>query len=494
MPVYTEKKTSAYVCDGGKNCPLLDGDSILKIVADRDYWQETAARQETAMELAEKEILRLQGENCLLAEKNKSLQAQIKHLCQRPFKRNRKNGVDDKNKGSKPLKKKGAPVGHKGRGRKRPEKENTYYVDILPQKCDKCGCEDITVYPSSFQEHYVQDIVVQLITTCYRTHYGYCPGCKKTVYPADSVDGLLAHSRIGPNAVALSGYFRYLGIPYRKTAKIFKDVFGLDITHPSLLDFDAKMAENGQPIFDALLNRLKNSLYVHVDETGWRVNGENQWLWNFVNQDTAVFRINKSRGSNVVEKTLGKQYEGTLISDFYSGYNPIYAKAKQKCLAHLLRDIKKIQEENTLAKQDADFCRKLKKALKAAMEAWRKAVKHEITKKQLQDAKKQTAEMLARLCLYKIQNEKLQNIVKRMVKHHQQLLTFMDDLNVEPTNNRAERTLRPSVIMRKITFGNRAESGAANHSVIMSIIQTGILNGQEPIDIFRSLTQKEKPP
>jgi len=81
-----------------------------------------------------------------------------------------------------------------------------------------------------------------------------------------------------------------------------------------------------------------------------------------------------------------------------------------------------------------------------------------------------------------------------MVKHHHQLLTFMDDLNVEPTNNRAERTLRPSVIMRKITFGNRTESGAANHSVIMSIIQTGILNGQEPIDIFYSLTQKEKPP
>jgi transposase len=494
MAVYTAKKTLTNICDGGKNCPLLDGDSISKIVADRDYWQETAVRQEKAMALAEKEILKLRQENCLLAEKNKSLQNQIKHLCQRPFKRNLKKEVDDKNKGSKPLKKKGAPVGHKGRGRKRPEKKNACYVDILPQQCDKCGCKNITVYPSSFQEHYVQDIVMQVITTCYRTHYGYCPECKKTVYPTESIDGLLANSRIGPNAIALSGYFRYLGIPYRKTARIFKDVFGLDITHPSLLEFDTKMAENGKPIFDALLNRIKNSLYVHVDETGWRVDGENQWLWNFVNQDTAVFRINKSRGSNVVEKTLGKQYEGTLISDFYSAYNPVSAKAQQKCLAHLLRDIKKIQEENTLAKQDADFCRKLKKTLKAAMEAWRKAVKHEISKIQLQYAKKQTAEMLARLCLYKIENEKLQNIVKRMVKHHNQILTFMDDMLVEPTNNRAERTLRPSVIMRKITFGNRTESGAANHSVIMSIIQSGILNRQEPIDIFRALTQKENPP
>lgn len=490
MSSQTEKKTLAYICDGGKSCPLLDGDSVLRIVADRDYWQETAVKQEKAMVLAEKEILKLREENSLLAEKNKSLKRQLKNLCQKPFKRSVRKEGDDKNKESKPFKKQGAPAGHKGRGRKRPETKNIHYVDILPQKCDKCGCENITVYPSSFQEHYVQDIVMQVITTCYRTHYGYCPECKKTVYPTKSVEGRLANSRIGPNAIALSGYFRYLGVPYRKTAKIFKDVFGLDITHPSLLEFNAKMAENGQPIFDTLLSNLKNSTYVHADETGWRVDGENQWLWNFVNQDTAVFRINNSRGSKVVEETLGKQYEGTLISDFYSGYNPVCAKAKQKCLAHLLRDIKKIQEENRLVKRDADFCRKLKKILKVAMEAWRKAVKNEISKKQLQDTKKQTAAMLTQLCLYKIENEKLQNILKRMVKHHDQLLTFMDNTNVEPTNNRAERTLRPSVIMRKITFGNRTESGAANHSKIMSIIQSGILNGKEPIDVFRSLTQK----
>jgi transposase len=491
MVFHTEKK-SGDICNNGKSCPLLDGDSIFKITAQRDYWQATAVRQEKTMALAEKEILKLREKNSLLAEENKSLKAQLKHLCQKPFKR--KILKEDGNKSDKSQKKKGAPAGHKGRGRKRPETKNAHYVDILPQRCDKCGCKNITVYPSSFQEHYVQDIVMQVATTCYRTHYGYCPECKKIVYPTESIDGPLAHSRIGPNAVALSGYFRYLGIPYRKTAKIFKDVFGLDITHPSLLKFNAKMAENGQPIFDTLLSKLKNSAYVHADETGWRVDGENQWLWNFVNQDTAVFRIDNSRGSKVVEETLGEKYEGTLISDFYSGYNPVCAKAKQKCLAHLLRDIKKIQEENTLAKQDIDFCRKLKKTLKAAMQVWRKAVKNEISKKQLQDAKKQTAEILTRLCLYKIENEKLQNILKRMVKHHDQLLTFMDEPNIEPTNNRAERTLRPSVIMRKITFGNRTESGAANHSVIMSIVQSSILNGQEPIDIFRALAQKERPP
>jgi len=79
-------------------------------------------------------------------------------------------------------------------------------------------------------------------------------------------------------------------------------------------------------------------------------------------------------------------------------------------------------------------------------------------------------------------------ILERIIKHNNELFLFLDHLEVEPTNNRAERHLRPNVIMRKITFGNGSAWGAEKHQIIMSIIQTGILNGIEPLKLFLALT------
>jgi len=74
------------------------------------------------------------------------------------------------------------------------------------------------------------------------------------------------------------------------------------------------------------------------------------------------------------------------------------------------------------------------------------------------------------LLLLPIKHKDARRLCKRIIKYNQELFTFLDNPLVEPTNNRAERQLRPNVIMRKITFGNRSALGALNHAVIMSII------------------------
>lgn len=89
-----------------------------------------------------------------------------------------------------------------------------------------------------------------------------------------------------------------------------------------------------------------------------------------------------------------------------------------------------------------------------------------------------------------IEHEETQRLRNRIIKHNQELFIFLDDPSVEPTNNRAERQLRPMVIKRKLTFGNRSDSGASNEAVVMSVIETGALNGIEPLDIFRALSEK----
>ena len=94
------------------------------------------------------------------------------------------------------------------------------------------------------------------------------------------------------------------------------------------------------------------------------------------------------------------------------------------------------------------------------------------------------------LLSWPIGHKDTRRVHRRIIKHNQELFTFLGNPLVEPTNNRAERQLSPNVIMRKITFGNRSALGASNHAVMMSNIQTGILNGIEPLNISLALSVK----
>ena len=248
----TQIRTSE--CKEGKSCPYLNGGSLFQVLVEKDYWREVAEKREKVMVLAEKEILKLREENHLLKEKIKSIQQELNQAHQKPFKQEQKKEED------KPAKKRGAPAGHRGASRPRPEKIDQY-IDIWPTECDRCGCQNITVYPQSFEEHIIQDIQVRTINTSYRLHYGYCLKCKKTIYPKGKT-AIIPKSRIGANARAVSGYLRYIGIPYRKTKGIFKDIFGLNLTHPSLLGFDTKMAKNGEPFYEQIKNMIRHSHWV----------------------------------------------------------------------------------------------------------------------------------------------------------------------------------------------------------------------------------------
>jgi len=315
------------------------------------------------------------------------------------------------------------------------------------------------------------------------------------VYPEKEAE-ILPRGHIGPNARAIFGYLRYIGIPFRKGARISRDIFGLEVTHSSLLDFDNKMAKNGEPVYEKIKDEVGSSPSINVDETGWRVNGKNFWLWNFVNKRVALFRIEKERSSKVVKDTLGEEYQGIMTSDFYSAYNDnIKARGKQKCLAHLLRETKKIGEKNLEpGSQEKLLCSRLTEALKGAIKIWNKFQRGGKTIEDLKAAKEATAQKFIEFISTPSENKDIQRLAKRLIKHQNELLTFLDQPEIEPTNNRAERALRASVIMRKITFGNRSTTGVRNHQVIMSILQTALLHGIQPLPICLSLATNQEDP
>ena len=470
-------------CHRGNRCPYLNGGDVWRLIGERDCLSQRIAEMEKVMALAQAEIEKLRQENQNLKEEKETLGYQLKQMLGKIF----KPGVKPEPDVSRP--KRGAPCGHRGNSRRRPE-EISEFLDSYPDKCDKCGGQ-IKVYEKSFDEHVVEDIEIKKKVTCYRLHYGYCKQCKKLVYPK-AKEPIMASDRIGIGARAVGGYLRHLGLTYRKAARLFKDVFNLNLTHPSFMAFNTEQAQNGVSIYEGIKQSIRHSPCVNADETGWRVNGQNHWLWVFTNKDTALYLIDKSRGSKVVSNILGEKYDGVLTTDFYSSYHKLKALAKQRCLAHLLREIKEVEEKDKLAPDSTDgrFCEELKTVFKQTIDVWNE---YRDGMKTLQDLVKEKGQAIARLVellLWPIKHKDTRRLRRRIIKHNSELFTFLDNPLVEPTNNRAERQLRPMVIMRKLTFGNRSALGALNQAVTMSVIQTGVLNGIEPLDICLALSVK----
>jgi regulator of replication initiation timing len=468
-------------CHRGTHCPYLSDGDIWRLIAERDYLSQRLDEMEKVMALAQEEIEKLRQETQKLQEENKSLGYQLKQMLGKIFKPQVKPSPD----ADRP--KRGAPCGHRGNSRRRPE-EISELIDLYPERCDQCGGQ-VNGYPNTFDDHVVEDIEIKKRVSCYRLHYGYCKRCQKAVRAEGPVN---PNDRIGVQARGVGGYLRYLGLTYRKAARLFKDVFDLNLTHPSFMAFNTEQAQNGAPLYEAIKQGVRRSPYVNADETGWRVNGDNHWLGVFTNKEAALDHIDESRGGKVVSNILGEKYQGILGSDFYSAYNELDARAKQRCLGHLLSEIKKVQEKNQFDPESIDglFCHELKTVLKQLIDVWNRHREGAGVFGELAKAKDWAIPKMIDLLSSPIEHEDTQRLRNRIIRHNQELFIFLDNPSVEPTNNRAERQLRPMVIMRKLTLGNRSDLGALKQAVMMSIVETGVLNDVEPLDIFLALSTK----
>ena len=468
-------------CEYNLNCPYTNFKSPVHILRDNEILHEKVKQYESDIILLKNQIENLKEQAIKLQKENEILKGEAKVSRKKIFKSGRKN--DDlavENKKSNAGRKKGKKYNVKGNSRKRNQNFDEI-INVYPEKCD-CGNKDITIY-DSYDEHVIEDVEIKITVKCYNLYYGYCNKCKKTVHAKGEP---IPNIMIGENSRAIAGYLRYAtGISYLKIKKIFKDLFNFNLSATSLVKFDKKFTENGKVMYKTIQSMVKTSAYIHADETGWRVDGDNYWLWCFTNKELAFYHIDKSRGSDVVKEVLGAFYIGTLITDFFSAYGVIDAVAKQKCLAHLLRFIKEIFENYVLTENEKLFCNAVKEIFINGINAYKKYHDNEITEKTLMLEKEKITKNLTDVILTdKIGNKKIINLQKRIIKHNEELFVFMENPEIEPTNNFAERMLRANVIMRKITFGNRSMAGAKTHAVIMSIIQTYLLYNVHSISLI----------
>lgn len=431
------------------------------------------------------ELLKIENER--LIKENAELRAKI-------FGRRKKSTTSETEDKNPEPKKRGLPVGHKGYSRQKPDKiDETEIVKLTTCPC--CGNSDLTK-TEKIDTHIQEDIVIPKVkVTKYVKYNYYCNHCKKVVSAKGTEE--LPKSYIGPVAKTVATVLKYaVKVSDRDIKKIFKNLFQLKISTGAIPGFRNQLRKKCNPVYEELLKELKKSSFIHADETGWIFDGKNYWLWSFANKNISIYHIDKSRGQKVVSHILGEKYDGVLITDFLSAYNKLEAIAKQKCLVHLLRDVEKILETYQDDKIVMDWSLELKKLLKKAIKLNDDFKKNKLKEKVY---KKLRAALFQRLQNFEFPNhvkEVLVRLSKRIKKFKDELFTFLFYDNVDYHNNHAEQQIRPNVLLRKITFGNRSESGTLNHNVLMSIIQTAKLNKKNPFEIIKKLlffNNKESP-
>jgi len=428
-------------------------------------------------------LKRLAEENAQLREENRLLKLQLQELRDKFFKKNTRQ-PDEPDEPSSPPKKRGAPVGHPGTTRKTPDHVDEH-VDVHLEICPECGGTDLRAC-QRYEDHYQEDIVLpQVRVTRFRHHFYYCRHCQEVVYGVGQ--GELPGSYIGPVAKSLAAFLRYqMKIPYRKVRQLFRELFHLSFVPSSGPGFDRQIRNKGSPLYEQLRQSLASQPFIHADETGWRNEGVNHWLWCFIAPNRVIYHIDRSRGGKVVAALLGKQYAGVLISDFLAAYNQIQAR-KQRCLVHLLRLIKKWQVYFAGDRKRSQQFAHLKKQVKSIM-----ALSQQMAERRPQRFVDRKADLIARLrraLRITVGHPRADKFLRKLSGRINELVTCLDDPQICAHNNLAERLLRDNVIMRKITFGNRSlhRNGQRNHEVLMSLIQTARQLNLNPLTFLHLL-------
>jgi transposase len=376
-----------------------------------------------------------------------------------------------KDKRKEEPKKPGQKQGHPPAHREVPQKVDQIVEAKVSKACPGCGGKLIEERVEvQYQVDLPRPIPVQV--TQFNVHIATCEACQMRVqgrHAEQTSDALgAAGVQIGPNAIGLGIEMKHgLGVSYGKAARVLSTISTLKIERSTLVRADKRVADKLQPTYQQLMLRLRGSEAVNVDETGWRINADNAWLWVFTNDALSVYVIERSRAHEVAERVLGQDFAGVVGCDCFLAYDPLPYR-QNKCAAHLLRRCKELIE--CKSGRAVKFSHAVAALLREAI----------VLKKQHAILSPDAYTRACAACETKLDTllhgrytdpDNLR-FAKLLRKQRTRLLTFLYVDAVQPTNNAAERELRPAVIVRKTNGCNRSDKGAKVHATVTSVLRT----------------------
>jgi len=340
------------------------------------------------------------------------------------------------------------------------------------------------------------EVIVQLKVVDHVILARRCGVCRKRWLPklGDEVIGAQGKRRLGVSVQALVAML-HIGcrVPMKMIRRILREMCGLRISDGEVVELlDGARAAGEKPL-QQLLEQVRGSPAVSGDETGWRQDGDNGYLWTFATPTIRYFLYRKSRSGQVPKEVLGEDFGGVVSCDFYAGYNKL--GVLQRCWFHLLKDAKELAELNADRPEVVAWVEVLQ-ALYAEAKACGLAL-GELpadcrVRRKVRRRFEQLAVALARPYA-KDPNAPQRVLAQRIIKHRHELFVFISDPAVPATNNLAERSLRPAVVARKISGGTRSPKGSDTKMGLMSLFGTWQVQDKPLLESCRQLLLSNSP-
>ena len=352
--------------------------------------------------------------------------------------------------------KQGGQPGHQGKGRKLspPDEVNTAPLE----NCGNCGLPLVVDDPSPYR-HQIFDIPdPKVYVTEWRLPKATCTGCGHTTR-AKLPDGV-PRSQFGPNICAtipmMSGRFK---LSKRETQQCMADIHGVEISLGSVSNIEGRVSEELAPAQNEALEDGQAADVKYADETTWRVKGESAYLWLVATVTTVVCLIRPTRSSEAAKELLGDTPTGTVVTDRYGGYGFVPEQQRQVCGAHLRRDFVKMAEGE---KEFSWIGESLLTLTDAMFEKWHSFREGNIERGELaRHCQEIRQEMFALLDEgQRSIGGRTPSMCRGILRTEEPMWTFVDVPGVEPTNNDAERAVRPAVLYRKSCFGTQSDRGS----------------------------------
>ena len=392
------------------------------------------------------------------------------------------------NKNNKKERKPGGQPGHRGNNRELiPVEEVDNLLHYYPAQCNSCGNalsqdETANVVGEPFRWQVAEIEPIKPIITEHQVHTTLCEcGCQTSA----SLPAEVLKSNFGPRLASIIAYLAaILHVSRRGTLEFCETLLNVNIALGSVQNLLEDTSEALEPIDKELKDVLPKEPVINSDETGWK----DRWLWIFVASTFIYFQVAKSRSSKVLEDVLGKVYKGILCVDRWGAYTKYHKGLFQICWAHLKRDFLGVLKigEATQSEDAKLFAETMEKLREKLMAIWHLFKKEEISRGELIKKTKPIKNAMKRCLKQHIYSEDgyVLTLAENLLKRFDDLFTFIFYEGVEPTNNIAERGIRPAVQWRKICFGNRSDNGAVLTSRLLTVTRTCWLQKRNSLEFL----------
>jgi transposase len=384
--------------------------------------------------------------------------------------------------------KRGGQPGHeKGERKLLPPERVDETTDCKPKACRRCG-EHLSGNDDDPFRHQVVDIprVIAKVVE-FRLHSLFCDHCNITTRA--SLPPGVPTSPFGPRLQAMmavcAGSYH---LSKRMIEELVSDFFGVDISLGSISNLEEATSKAiAEPVKEAVAH-VQQQPVVHADETGWTEAKKKAWLWTAIAGNVAVFLIRRSRGTDVAKELLGRLFSGILNSDRWGAYSWVRTRRRQLCWAHLIRHFKMFEDHGPKAKA-------LGLALQAQCDLmfgyWYRVRDGTLLRSSFREYMRPVRRKMIRLLRRGLDSSSPKVVTKcrEILKLEAALFTFVRVTGVEPTNNTAERGVRPAVLWRKGSFGTDSEKGSRFVERILTVVTTLRMQKRNRLDFLTAACQ-----